>query len=195
MKDTLTNDIYTAHLDPRVVAMMQLPAGLREIEASRLNDLGLIIDRAIMLYGWDPSKTMRERLQYGLPWIPNAFQPQLKTPWTSAQGESPTDMSKPWDRAVITSTDADDYPPFSAPKPIPTPSHSLVLADYGNGSYLLDQSALFINGKPILNEGDSFQNGDVTLYLHKSLAGLGLLSCMGETAAYRTARIAQEGGK
>jgi hypothetical protein len=155
MNLTLTDEIYKASRDPRIVALSQIiDVGQKESIASDLNDAGLIIDRPIDIWGWDPVFTMVYRQQLGYPWVPNAFQPSLVNPFKLGSGPS-TDMSKQWPRSITVSTDADNYPPHD-PALIAPKRPMVTDAPTGQGGFQLNTDLVTENGKWLFQNGQSF---------------------------------------
>jgi hypothetical protein len=114
----ITNDQYWAAQDPKVQALRDIPStpggsydlASRETLAKELNDQGFVIDRGIMIDGWDAGRTMEIRALYGYKSFPNAF------------SATPT---------IKVSTDEKDYPPF-VPLPVFTSSNSPIGAQNGD---------------------------------------------------------------
>ena len=83
---------------------------------------GFKIDVPIMLWGWDPYKVMKLRLEYGYTWVPNALQPPVQmAPGLSGSGINlvPYDPKNPPGGAIKVSVNLADYPPFDPPIPLP----------------------------------------------------------------------------
>lgn len=176
---TLTDSIYWASKDPRIVALQQLPpaSGARNDAAAALDKAGLIIDRAVDVWGWDPTILMNYRKSLGYPWLPNAFQPDLVDPLHTGvvpAGQQPTDMSKPWARSIKVSTDAKDYPPFTPPAPKPAYDGITTNFDPAIGVYTVNPAAVTgPDGKWIFQEGQSllYKEQKVTFHLSYSIFG------------------------
>lgn len=131
----LTRDIYRASKSPAVRALMDLPLDAldaREVKARELSAAGEIIDRQIMIWGWDAVKVMATRLSYGLPWVQAAYQTPLATD---------TDMSKPWPGSIKSSIDSADYPSLDVP-PTPPAAVDEVGTDAGGGIFNANQTAV-----------------------------------------------------
>ena len=76
-------DAYWAAQPPAVQQLRNVTDfGQRNALAQQLSDQGYSIDRAIMVWGWDPVKTMQTRQMYGYSWVPSFNQP---TPVRGAQ--------------------------------------------------------------------------------------------------------------
>lgn len=178
---TLTDDIYWASKDPRIAALQMLPPNSdeRNSAAQALDKAGLIIDRAIDIWGWDPTQVMVIRKAYGYPWAPNAFQPNFVDPLHLGlvpQGQQPTDMTKPWPRSIKVSTDAKDYPAF-APPPPPQPVYDGVTYGFDDktGTYNVNPAAVTgPDGKWIFAEGQTllYKEQKVTFHLSYSIMGV-----------------------
>ena len=68
----------------------------RKTVASQLAAEGYTIDVPIMVWGWDPSKTMAARQSYGYTWVPSALQaPVTAAPGITAPGMTSYDPSNP----------------------------------------------------------------------------------------------------
>jgi len=74
-------DAYWAAQPPPVQQLRNIPdiAG-RSAMAQQLADQGYTIDKAIMVWGWDPMKTMQTRQMYGYTWAPSWNQGNVSTP-------------------------------------------------------------------------------------------------------------------
>lgn len=176
----LTDDVYWASKDPRVRDLKKLePASdARNSAAQALDAAGLVIDRPIDIWGWDPVLVMRARGSLGYPWSPNAFQPNLVDPLhlgVFLPGTQPTDMSKPWPRSIKTSTLASDYPPFDPPKPVSAPNDGVTWYFDGNtGTYGLIAAAVTgPDGKFIYDEGQQLLYKGQVVYFHVSYSIMG----------------------
>src|SRR5258708_1898296 len=81
---------------------------------------GFKIDVPIMLWGWDPYKVMKLRMDYGYTWVPNALQPRVgAAPGLTGPGIIPYDPNNPPGGAIKVSVNLADYPPFDPPIPPP----------------------------------------------------------------------------
>ena len=79
--------------------------GQRNVLAQQLSDQGYTIDRAIMVWGWDPMKTMATRQMYGYTWVPNYNQPgPSAAPGMALAGETPYDPSNPPPGSIAVNT-------------------------------------------------------------------------------------------
>ncbi len=168
----LSDELYWASKDSRIRDLQNIaePA-LRESAAETLDAAGLVIDRPIDLWGWDPVKVMNARGAYGFAWVPSAFQPNLIDPLKTGvflAGTTPTDMSKPWARSIKVSTYAPDYPPIDPPKPPTPPSDGVTWNfDASSGTYSVFLAAVTgTNGKFIYGEGQSLSYAGQTVYFH-----------------------------
>jgi len=63
----------------------------RSALAQQLADQGYTIDKAIMVWGWDPMKTMQTRQMYGYTWAPSWNQGNVPVPGITIAGQAPYD--------------------------------------------------------------------------------------------------------
>jgi hypothetical protein len=71
-------DAYWAAQPPAVQQMRDIPdLGARSAMAQTLADQGYKIDTQIMVWGWDPMKTMAARQMYGYAWAPSWGQKEV----------------------------------------------------------------------------------------------------------------------
>ena len=168
----LTDAVYWAAKDSRIHDLQKLvtPDGLpdqagRQSAAAALDAAGLVIDRQIDIWGWDPVLVMNMRGAYGFAWAPNAFQPNF-----ASGNATPTDMSKPWPRSIRTSTLASDYPPIQPPAPVAAPSDGVTwYFDAASGTYqVLAAAVTGPDGKYIYAEGQQLLYAGQTVYFHVS---------------------------
>lgn len=196
-----TRDVYWEHQPPELRIFRtdanppnpSMDPGERESKAAELNAQGFVIDREIMIYGWDPVLVMAYRRQLGYAWCPNAFQPNLVDPFKTgvvASGSTPTDMSKPWPRSIKVSIDAADYAPFeSVPPPLLAPHPVGVFI--GNGIYAVNTQVCWssVTGNWLYREGSQETAQDGTpVFWHMGVNIMGA-SPMWETAAVRDQRL------
>lgn len=171
MNQDLTDDTYKASKDPRIIALAQITdVASREAAAADLDAAGLVIDREIDIYQWDPVKVMALRVSLGYPWVPNAFQPNLVDPLKTGvvpAGATATDMSKPWPRSIDVSLDSEDYKPIAAAPP-PLPVIRPVGALVGNGIYGANLNACFVNGAWLFQDGQDYTQDGVKYVFHKT---------------------------
>ncbi len=74
-------DAYWAAQPPEVQQLRNVTdLSERNAMAQNLADQGFTIDKAIMVWGWDPLKTMLTRQMYGYTWAPNLNQGNVSTP-------------------------------------------------------------------------------------------------------------------
>ncbi len=71
------SDAYWTSQPPAVQALRYMDPDLREAKATELAHQGYTIDVPIMVWNWDPQKTMELRGQYGYTWVPSALQPNI----------------------------------------------------------------------------------------------------------------------
>lgn len=74
-----STDDYWAQQSPAVQALRNIDdPDARRAEAERLANAGFTIDVPIMVWDWDPVKTMQLRADYGYTWVPSALQPNIQ---------------------------------------------------------------------------------------------------------------------
>jgi hypothetical protein len=73
--------------------------------AQNLADQGYTIDRQIMVWGWDPMKTMATRKMYGYHWVPSFNQASVSTPGLAVTGQTPYDPDHPSPGSIAVNTD------------------------------------------------------------------------------------------
>lgn len=99
-------DAYWAAQPPEVQKLRDAPDfGTRSAMAQDLADKGYTIDKAIMVWGWDPMKTMLTRKMYGYTWVPNLNQASVSTPGLAAAGQTPYDPDNPPPGSIAVNTD------------------------------------------------------------------------------------------
>jgi len=79
--------------------------GERTLMAQNLADKGYAIDRQIMVWGWDPMKTMTVREMYGYTWVPSFNQGSPSTPGATVAGQTPYDPTNPPPGSIAVNTD------------------------------------------------------------------------------------------
>ncbi len=79
--------------------------GQRNALAQQLADQGYTIDRAIMVWGWDPLKTMLTRKMYGYNWVPSMNQPNVTSPNMALPGQTPYDGGNAPAGSIAVNTD------------------------------------------------------------------------------------------
>lgn len=135
-----TDEIYFASKDPQKNALRELPPADRQAAAEALSAKGFVIDKAIDIWGWDPTKIMAVRIQYGQPY--------------TLDGITGT-------KTIKSSLDAADYPPF-APASTPPVVRVMPVGEYiGNGLYRANITAcmdgqnhmLFADGQTYTQDG------------------------------------------
>jgi len=94
---TAADDAYWAAQPPAVQQLRDMQDfDQRKTVAANLAAEGYTIDVPIMVWGWDPSKTMQARQSYGYTWVPSALQaPVTAAPGITAPGLTPYDASNP----------------------------------------------------------------------------------------------------
>jgi hypothetical protein len=99
-------DAYWAAQPPAVQQLRDIPdLPGRAAVAQQLADQGFTIDKAIMVWGWDPLKTMLTRQAYGYTWAPSWNQGNVSTPGLALQGQTPYDPNNPPDGSIAVNTD------------------------------------------------------------------------------------------
>jgi hypothetical protein len=90
-------DAYWAAQPPAVQQLRNVADfAARNALAQQLSDEGYSIDRAIMVWGWDPMKTMATRQMYGYTWVPSYNQSSISAaPGMAQPGETPYDPGNP----------------------------------------------------------------------------------------------------
>lgn len=176
MPDLFSSALYFASKDPRIVALQQVreaSTGLPDLAgrltaAQPLDSAGLVVDMQIDIWGWDPVLVMAARKQYGFPWVPNAFQPNLVDPLATGvipSGSVATDMRRPWPRSIKVSVDAADYPAFAPPPPPPTPSASPVGPRVGD-LFGVNIAAASVNGQFLFQDGKEYTIDGTSYIFH-----------------------------
>jgi hypothetical protein len=100
------NDAYWAAQPPAVQQLRNVSdPGQRAAMAQDLSDQGYTIDRAIMVWGWDPMKTMAARQMYGYTWVPSYNQPSVSSPGMALPSQTPYDPGNPPPGSVAVNTD------------------------------------------------------------------------------------------
>ena len=126
---------YWLHQPPEVQGLQI--ATDRAARAQDLASKGFLIDVPIMVWGWDPWKVMKLRVQFGYTWVPSALmQPVQNIPGLPAvPGTTPYDPNNPPVGAIKVSMDIADYPPFTTGQSNP-PALVTQATDYvGNQSF------------------------------------------------------------
>jgi hypothetical protein len=109
-KANLSRSEINAYWDAQPAEVQQLrnvaDFGTRSAMAQDLADKGYTIDRAIMVWGWDPMKTMATRSMYGYTWVPNMNQATPSTgPAFALDGQTPYDPKNPPPGSIAVNTD------------------------------------------------------------------------------------------
>ena len=99
-------DAYWAAQPPAVQQLRNIPdlAG-RSAMAQQLADQGYTIDKAIMVWGWDPMKTMQTRQMYGYTWAPSWNQGNVSTPGITIAGQTAYDPNHAPPGSIAVNTD------------------------------------------------------------------------------------------
>lgn len=95
--------------------------------AQTLADQGFIIDKAIMMWFWNPYETMLTRWAFGYTWAPNLNQGNVSVPGLSVPGQAPYDPNSPLPHSIpVHDPNTFDLsawlPPFAPPPPPPAPA-------------------------------------------------------------------------
>jgi len=100
-------EAYWVAQPPAVQQLRNVPDfGARSAMAQQLADQGYTIDKAIMVWGWDPMKTMLTRQMYGYTWVPNINQSSVSPgPGFALAGQTPYDPSNPPPGSIAVNTD------------------------------------------------------------------------------------------
>jgi hypothetical protein len=120
--------VYWLSQPPEVRALEVNTTPDQDIRMNRGVELavkGFKIDVPIMLWGWDPYKVMKLRMDFGYTWVPNALQPRVgAAPGLTGPGIIPYDPFNPPGGSIKVSLNLADYPPVDPPIPLP-PSPAL----------------------------------------------------------------------
>jgi hypothetical protein len=99
-------DAYWAMQPPEVQKLRDIPdLADRSDLAQHLANQGYTIDKAIMVWGWDPLKTMQTRQMYGYTWGPSLNQNNVAVPGISFPGQTPYDPATPPPGSILVNTD------------------------------------------------------------------------------------------
>ena len=99
-------DAYWAAQPPEVQQLRDVTDfATRSAMAQQLADQGFTIDKAIMVWGWDPLKTMLTRQMYGYTWAPNMNQGNVSTPGITLIGQTPYDPNNAPAGSIAVKTD------------------------------------------------------------------------------------------
>jgi len=99
-------DAYWAAQPPEVQKLRDTQGlGERSALAQKLADQGFTVDRAIMVWGWDPMKTMLTRKMYGYNWVPSFNQACVPTPGMPVPGQASYDPNTCPPGAIAVNTD------------------------------------------------------------------------------------------
>lgn len=99
-------DAYWAAQPPEVQQLRDVTdLATRNAMAQQLADQGFTIDKAIMVWGWDPLKTMLTRQMYGYTWAPNMNQGNVSTPGITLIGQTPYDPKNAPAGSIAVKTD------------------------------------------------------------------------------------------
>ena len=99
-------DAYWAAQPPEVQQLRDIPdLAARTTMAQKLADQGFTIDKAIMVWGWDPLRTMLTRQAYGYTWAPSWNQGNVSTPGITLAGQTPYDPNGAPSGSIAVNTD------------------------------------------------------------------------------------------
>lgn len=99
-------DAYWAAQPPEVQQLRDVTdLASRNAMAQDLADKGFTIDKAIMVWGWDPLKTMLTRQMYGYTWAPSLNQGNVSTPGITLIGQTPYDPNHAPAGSIAVNTD------------------------------------------------------------------------------------------
>jgi hypothetical protein len=99
-------DAYWATQPPAVQKLRTISDfGERSAMAGQLADQGYAVDLPIMVWGWDPMKTMLTRKMDGYNWVPSFNQSPVSTPNLALPGQTPYDPDHPPPGAIAVNTD------------------------------------------------------------------------------------------
>jgi len=99
-------DAYWAAQPPAVQQLRNLSDfSERSTRAQQLADEGYPVDLPIMVWGWDPMKTMLTRQMYGYNWVPSFNQTPVSTPNLTLPGQAPYDANDPPPGSIAVNTD------------------------------------------------------------------------------------------
>lgn len=109
-------DAYWAAQPPAVQQLRNIPdiAG-RSAMAQQLADQGYTIDKAIMVWGWDPMKTMQTRQIYGYTWAPSWNQGNVSTPGITIGDQTAYDPNNAPPGSIAVNTDFANGPGVTNP--------------------------------------------------------------------------------
>ena len=99
-------DAYWATQPPAVQKLRNVSDfGERSAMAGQLADQGYTVDLPIMVWGWDPMKTMLTRKIDGYNWVPSFNQSPVSTPYLALPGQTPYDPNHPPPGSIAVNTD------------------------------------------------------------------------------------------
>jgi len=99
-------DAYWAMQPPEVQKLRDITdLAERSDLAQHLANQGYTIDKAIMVWGWDPLKTMQTRQMYGYTWGPSLNQANVPVPGIVFPGQTPYDPTSPPPGSILVNTD------------------------------------------------------------------------------------------
>ena len=99
-------DAYWATQPPAVQKLRNVSDfGERSAMAGQLADQGYTVDLPIMVWGWDPMKTMLTRKIDGYNWVPSFNQSPVSTPDLALPGQTPYDPNHPPPGSIAVNTD------------------------------------------------------------------------------------------
>jgi hypothetical protein len=109
-------DAYWAAQPAAVQQLRNVPdLADRSAMAQQLADQGYTIDKAIMVWGWDPMKTMQTREMYGYTWAPSWNQGNVSTPGITIGGQTAYDPNNAPAGSIAVNTDFANGPGVTNP--------------------------------------------------------------------------------
>jgi hypothetical protein len=109
-------DAYWAAQPAAVQQLRNIPdLADRSAMAQQLADQGYTIDKAIMVWGWDPMKTMQTRQMYGYTWAPSWNQGNVSTPGITIGGQTAYDPNDAPAGSIAVNTDFANGPGVTNP--------------------------------------------------------------------------------
>jgi hypothetical protein len=164
---TLTDAIYWASKPPQLQSLRTNPS-LDLAEA--LAAAGYQIDFPIMVWGWDPTVTMFERLQYGYTWVPAANQAPIPLPpGLTFPGIASYDPNDPPAGSIKVSVSAADYTPFLKPPPpvvVPTAGQLVGALSSDGVTYYGGPAAMLNSFTPAVVDGKIYEQNGVNYVAH-----------------------------
>jgi len=166
--------IYWLSQPPEVRALEVNTTPDQDIRMGRGIELaikGFKIDVPIMLWGWDPYKVMKLRMDYGYTWVPSALQPPVSAaPGLTGPGITPYDPANPPGGSIKVSIDPKDYPPFDPPVTVERPTVAVGPGPVGMNS--VGNLFYSVPGETFL-DGQKFSDSRGTFLKHVTITPFG----------------------